>query len=324
MKEQPSLSIIIPSWNQGQFIERTLLSILKQEYKGQLQIIVSDGGSTDNTVDILKKYDDKIVWWSAKDKGFVDAVMKGAAKATGEIQAIQSSDDYYLPGAFEKMASVFAQYPDAGFVSGGECSIDLDGNIVEVSHPAGAITPESILFDTIPPQHSSFIKRSLFEEVGGLRGEVDMCADIDLWYRASHLQNGVYFSDVISCYQLHPNQRTAVSDKWHPNLVKMVEMTEQEPRYGTIFSLNPSRKKDLFSYWEMNWNFKRDPSVGRKIARQKAKSVLSQSYRTNRLMAGILFSDAVKRSLKIKKSAALVSKNEMPGLYENLEWYKRI
>jgi glycosyltransferase involved in cell wall biosynthesis len=95
----PDISIVIPSFNQGQYIERTLLSILKQEYPGKVEVIVSDGGSADNTVDVLKKYDKQITWWSEKDAGYADAVNKGFAKATGEIFAIQSSDDFYLQNA---------------------------------------------------------------------------------------------------------------------------------------------------------------------------------------------------------------------------------
>jgi glycosyltransferase involved in cell wall biosynthesis len=309
MDKNPSLSIIIPSWNQGRFIKRTLLSILKQEYAGPIQIIVSDGGSTDETVEVLKEFGDAIIWWSAKDQGFVDAVMKGTMVATGEILAIQSSDDYYLPGAFMAMAAAFHQHPDAGFVCGGECSIDLSGNIVSIQSPSGKITPETILFKTIPPQHGSFIKRSLFEKIDGLRSQVDMCADIDMWYRASHLQPGFYFNDVIAAYQLHPDQRTAVSDKWFPNLVKMVQSVEAMPEYGQHFRLSEKKKKDLFSYWEMNWTAKRDLKQGKKVAVKKIPSVFAQSKRTNQLLLGILFPDGIKKFLKSFGRATLPKAN---------------
>ena len=245
MQEFPSVSVVIPSWNQGRFIDRTLLSILKQDYPGSIEIIVSDGGSTDETVEVLKKYGDRLIWWSAKDKGFVDAVTKGVARATGEILAIQSSDDYYLPGAFRKMAAAFQQYPDASFISGGEYAIDIQGNIISSSAPTGAITPRTILFQTVPPQHATFVKRRYFEETGGMRAEVDMCADIDQWYRVAHLASGHYISEMVAVYQLHPEQRTATSDKWFPNLVKMVEMCEQEPRYGTKFRLTEEERLSL-------------------------------------------------------------------------------
>ncbi|RYF48537.1 MAG: glycosyltransferase, partial [Cytophagaceae bacterium] len=224
MQEFPSVSVVIPSWNQGRFIDRTLLSILKQDYPGSIEIIVSDGGSTDETVEVLKKYGNRLIWWSARDKGFVDAVTKGVACATGEILAVQSSDDYYLPGAFRAMAAAFQQYPEASFISGGEYAIDLEGVVLNSSNPAGEITPHTILFQTIPPQHATFVKRRFFEETGGMRVEVDMCADIDQWYRVAHLAPGHYIPNMLAVYQLHPDQRTVTSDKWFPNLVKMVEL----------------------------------------------------------------------------------------------------
>ncbi len=320
MKNAPSLSIIIPSWNQGKYIKRTLLSILKQEYVGEVEIIISDGGSTDETVAVLKEFGDIITWWSAKDKGFVDAVMKGTAKASGEILAIQSSDDYYLPGAFNAMALAFQQNPDAGFVSGGECAIDLSNNIISSSNPTGIISPETILFNSIPPQHASFIKRNLFEKIGGLRIEVDMCADIDMWYRASHLQAGVFFPEIISVYQLHPDQRTVLSDKWYPNLVRMVESVEQMTEYGQHFKLNSIQKKDLYSYWEMDWTTKRNFKQGKKVALRKLPYALTQSKRTNRLMAGILLPAPLKEVIK-----KLIPSEPNNQLYESIDlnWWNQ-
>ncbi|SHL54105.1 glycosyltransferase family 2 protein [Hymenobacter psychrotolerans] len=286
MQEFPSLSIIIPSWNQGRFIERTLLSILHQDYPGQVQVIVSDGGSKDETVDILKKYDDQLIWWSAPDKGFVDAVTKGLAKATGDVLAIQSSDDYYLPGAFRKMAAAFQQFPEAGFVSGGEIGIDLQDNVIYRNTTAGAITPHSILFDYVPPQHATFVKRTVLEQTEGMRKEVDMCADIDLWYRVSHLAAGQAIPDYMAVYQLHPDQRTATSPKWYSNLVKMVETCEQHPVYSQKFRLNEEERRNLYTYWEINWTSKRDPEEARTIAFRRLPGLLSYSNRTRRMILG--------------------------------------
>lgn len=323
MNHFPTISIIIPSWNQGKFIKRTLLSILKQEYPSAIQVIVSDGGSTDETVSVLEEFGSNITWWSARDKGFVDAVMKGAQKATGEILAIQSSDDYYLPGTFMEMAKTFCENPTAGFVSGGELSIDLAGNLISSSLPTGPINPQTILYKTIPAQHASFIKRELFEQVGGLRLEVDMCADIDLWYRSSHLQPGVYFNKYVGVYQLHPNQRTAVSDKWFSSLVKMVEITEQVPEYGSVFRLDEKEKKDLYSYWEMTWTAKRDANEGKKVAIRKVPHIFSQSFRTNRMLAGIITPETVKKTMKyFKKGNAEITDQSLLAKELKLDWYK--
>lgn len=321
MQEFPSLSIVIPSWNQGRFIGRTLDSILKQEYPGSVEVIVSDGGSTDETVEVLKSYGDRLIWWSAKDKGFVDAVTKGVARATGEVLAIQSSDDYYLPGAFRAMAEGFQQYPGASFISGGEYAIDLQGNIISSSAPSGPITPRSILFQTVPPQHATFVKRRLFEETGGMRREVDMCADIDQWFRVAHLAPGHYIPDMLAVYQLHPNQRTVTSDKWYPNLVKMVELCEAEPRYGSKFHLTDDERRNLYAYWEINWTGKRDMKLARPIAFRQLPRILTYSSRTRRMILGASINPLLKQLLPTKMLS--LGKPTAPrAAVPDLDWWK--
>lgn len=321
MQEFPSISVVIPSWNQGRFINRTLQSILKQEYSGSVQIIVSDGGSTDETVDILKSYGDRLVWWSARDEGFVDAVTKGVSHATGDILAIQSSDDYYLPGAFQAVAKAFQNYPEASFISGGEYAIDLKNNILASSSPTGEITPRTILFQTVPPQHATFVQRRFFKETGGMRREVDMCADIDQWYRIAHLAPGHYIADMLAVYQLHPDQRTVTSDKWYPNLVKMVELCEQEPRYGQVFCLTNEERRNLYTYWEINWTGKRDMKLARPIAFAKLPSLLTYSLRTQRMILGASINPILKKLLPpniMRTARTIQTTSDGP----NLDWWK--
>lgn len=322
MQEFPSLSIVIPSWNQGRFIGRTLDSILKQDYPGAVEVIVSDGGSTDETVEVLKSYGDRLIWWSAKDKGFVDAVTKGVARVTGEVLAIQSSDDYYLPGAFRAMAKAFRQYPGASFISGGEYAIDLQGNVVSSSAPSGPITPRTILFQTVPPQHATFVKRRLFEETGGMRREVDMCADIDQWYRVAHLAPGHYIPDMLAVYQLHPDQRTATSDKWYPNLMKMVELCEAEPRYGSKFRLTDDERRNLYTYWEINWTGKRDMKLARPIAFSKLPHLLTYSPRTRRMILGASINPVLKKLLPAGFMRA-GQPTDPKAATPDLEWWKK-
>ena len=293
----PSLSIVIPSWNQGPFIERTLLSILRQDYPGPVQVIVSDGGSTDETVDVLRKYDDQITWWSARDAGYVDAVTKGLACATGEIVAIQSSDDYYLPGAFRHMAAGFQHYPQAGFISGGEYAIDLHDQVEYANCFTDVITPHTILFQFMPPQHATFVRRETLARVGKMRPEVDMCADIDLWYRVAHLAPGQAIPNMMAVYQLHPQQRTSTSPQWYPNLVKMVESCEADATYSPHFHLTEDERHSLYAYWEINWTGKRDPAEARPLAFRKLPQLLSYSPRTRRMILGASINPLLKRLL---------------------------
>ena len=320
MQQFPSLSIVIPSWNQGHFIERTLLSILRQDYPGSVQVIVSDGGSTDDTVEVLKKYDGQITWWSGPDEGYVDAVTKGLAQATGEVIAIQSSDDYYLPDAFRHMAAGFEQYPLAGFISGGEYAIDLDGQVGYANSFAGSITPHTILFRFIPPQHATFVRRDTLVRVGSMRQEVDMCADIDLWYRVAHLTPGQAIPDMMAVYQLHPEQRTSTSPKWYPNLVKMVESCEADSAYGQHFQLTADERRSLYAYWEINWIGKRNPAEARPLAFRKLPQLLSYSPRTRRMILGASINPLIKRLLpsamveRLQQPALAVADDETPDL----------
>ena len=122
------ISIITPSYNQAQFIERTILSVLNQDYK-DIEYIIMDGGSTDGTVEILKKYSDHIIWKSEKDNGQSDAINKGLKMATGDIVAYLNSDDTYQPGAFKEVATFFEKNPDKKWVYG-KCLIINENHVL--------------------------------------------------------------------------------------------------------------------------------------------------------------------------------------------------
>jgi glycosyltransferase involved in cell wall biosynthesis len=320
MQEFPTVSVVIPSWNQGRYIGRTLESILKQDYPGKVEVIVSDGGSTDETVEVLKSYGDRLIWWSARDKGFVDAVTKGVARATGDVLAIQSSDDYYLPGAFRRMAAAFQEHPEASFISGGDCAIDLDNQILSANTGSGPITPRSILLEAVPPQHATFAKMALFRETGGMRPEVDMCADIDQWYRLAHLAPGAYVPAYMAVYQLHPNQRTVTSDKWAPNLIEMVESCERSPQYSSRFKLSAEGKRNLYTYWRINWTFKRDPQEASKLAFKELPKLLTYDRRTSRMIVGASINYSLKKMLG--RTAVMPVPKDATALGIDLDWWK--
>jgi len=114
----PKISIVTPSFNQGQFIEETIRSVLDQDYPN-LEYLVIDGGSTDQTVDTIRKYESHLSYWeSEKDRGQVHAINKGLARATGDIFAFINSDDIYLPGTFSTVAKYFDKHPDAEWICG--------------------------------------------------------------------------------------------------------------------------------------------------------------------------------------------------------------
>lgn len=130
----PKISIVMPSYNQVQFIEKSILSILNQNYPNT-ELIIIDGGSNDGTVDIIKKYDNKITLWiSEKDKGQSDALNKGFNKCTGEIFGWLNSDDVYLPNAFKNVVSIFKKNVDKSIVFGDWLFIDNEDNVIDHHH----------------------------------------------------------------------------------------------------------------------------------------------------------------------------------------------
>jgi len=125
----PMISIVMPSYNQVEFIERSILSVLNQNYQN-LDFIIIDGGSTDGTVEVIRKYEKYLSYWvSESDNGQSDALNKGFSRATGDIFGWMNSDDLYLAGAFDAAVSAFAVYPDKKVVFGDWLSIDLDDKV---------------------------------------------------------------------------------------------------------------------------------------------------------------------------------------------------
>jgi glycosyltransferase involved in cell wall biosynthesis len=232
-----SISIVIPSFNQGKYIERTLLSILKQEYDGRIEIIVSDGGSTDNTVEILNKYNPKIIWWSEKDEGYADAVKKGFARATGEIFAIQSSDDFYLQNAFNNIADTFKNNPDISLVCGRELLLNPDNSVTEGVQLLEDINPKTFLLDNWwigITQHTTFFRRKYYEQVRGMTFPYNPASEQDLYYRMIQLCPGKNINELIGVYQFHSDQMTRVSDKWEIALLHLVEHSYFDPFYTNL------------------------------------------------------------------------------------------
>lgn len=183
------ISIIIPSFNQAEYIERTLQSILQQEGDFQLECIVMDGGSTDGTVEILKSYDEQIQWVSEKDEGQADAINKGWKKATGDVIAYLNSDDTYEPGAFQKVVEYFQQHPDTMWLYG-KCHV-VDQNDKPMRKWITAYknfllrkySYNKLLAENFISQPATFLRRQLLEEVGYLDPKQHFVMDYEYWLR---------------------------------------------------------------------------------------------------------------------------------------------
>jgi len=130
----PKISIVMPSFNQVDFIERSILSVINQNYPN-LQFIIIDGGSIDGTVEIIRKYEDYLDFWvSEPDKGQSDALNKGFAKAVGDVYGWLNSDDLYLPNAFSYVIKAFSHHPEKSVVFGDWLSIDVEDAVLDFNH----------------------------------------------------------------------------------------------------------------------------------------------------------------------------------------------
>lgn len=205
----PLVSVIVPSYNQGKFLRRTLDSILAQDYR-PLEVIVVDGASDDDTVAILEEARERhpeLRWVSEPDDGPEDAINKGLAMVKGEIAAIQSSDDVYFPGTIRSAVDGFAQHPDASIVYGDARSIDAEDN--HVSGPTRYLPwtlNRYLCGSTFIPQSSSFFRPELARQVGGVRKRY-FIFDVDLWLRMMFISEPVKIPGVLSAYRHHDEQR---------------------------------------------------------------------------------------------------------------------
>jgi len=207
----PRISIVTPSYNQGKFLEDTILSVINQNYPNY-EYIIMDGGSTDNTVEIIKKYEKKITYWeSVKDKGQTHAINKGFKKATGEIIAWINSDDIYCNNVFHTIANFFLNNPNDHVVVGNGLFMDPNGKIYLRKHPH--ISPWLEKFSLMSIfQPSTFLKKTVLTEIGFLNEDYHMMMDAEWYYRIAQKYNFQTINKDISIFRYHPKSKSS-SDK---------------------------------------------------------------------------------------------------------------
>lgn len=226
----PLVSVIVPSFNQGHFISETIISILAQDYR-PLEILVFDGASTDSTLSVLENFRHipEVTVLSEPDKGVVDAVNKGLARASGEILAIQSSDDTYLPGAISAAVECLTANPDAALVFGNVEHMDEHSNITGRDLLPAFDLDEYLGRQTYIPQPAAFFRASAAREAGTWNPEVSYTADADYWMRIALRHKVLRIDRMMARYRYHGEQRDKYSDRILRDWQKMIDLLASRP-----------------------------------------------------------------------------------------------
>jgi glycosyltransferase involved in cell wall biosynthesis len=205
---RPVMSIVTCSFQHGRYLEQTIRSVLDQGY-APLEYIIIDGGSTDNSVDIIRRHESALAYWvSEADHGQTDALIKGFKRATGDIRGWLCSDDLLLPGALQAVGDFFSTHPDVMAVYGDALWIDAEGRFLRPKKEMGFNRFVLLHDHNYIPQPSMFWRHSLYEAVSGLDLGFDLAMDADLWQRFSGKTKVAHIPRYLSCMRFYPEQKT--------------------------------------------------------------------------------------------------------------------
>jgi glycosyltransferase involved in cell wall biosynthesis len=225
----PTITIVTPSYNQAAYLEATIRSVLDQNYPA-LRFLIIDGGSTDGSVDIIKRYADRLTYWvSEKDGGQSDAINKGFAINTSmsgqsdlDIMTWLNSDDVLLPGALHRVGQIFEKYPQIQWLTGQPANMDAEGQHLKLGRlktgrgrnliRRGWYHGRGLGFIR---QEGTFWRRTLWNEAGGINPNLHYAMDFDLWRRFAAHAPLVTVDQHLAAFRTQPQQKTSAIDKYY-------------------------------------------------------------------------------------------------------------
>lgn len=228
MSELPKISVVTPSFNQAEFLQRNLDSVAAQ-CGAAFEHLVLDGGSTDGSREILEKNTDKLSYWrSQSDQGQTMALIDGFARAGGDVLCWLNSDDYFwAPNVLAKVARAFAAHPEADIVTADTVLVGADETPLMIDM-VGWPSARQMRYNMAMPQQSTFWRKSAYEAVGGLDPAFRYCMDFDLFQRLSQGRAIVRLPMVAAAFRIHPASKTST---WHA--VFREEMDRLQARHGS-------------------------------------------------------------------------------------------
>ena len=243
MTSSPLVSIITPSYNQSSFIEKTILSVLEQDYTN-IEYMIADGGSTDGSVEIIKKYAKKLKWWvSEKDNGQAEAINKGLERSKGKYVAWINSDDYYQPGTISEAVKVLEESPNLGFVFGNVRVVDKDNHVINNLSYGDWGIKELMSFHIIG-QPAVFMRRSTVEKAGFLDLNYHFLLDHQLWLRLALIADMKYVPRLWASAHYHEGcKNLAQASEFGKEAARIVDWMRTDSRFSKYLIGNEKKVK---------------------------------------------------------------------------------
>lgn len=246
----PRITIVTPSFNQGEYLEATIRSVLDQNYPN-LEYIIVDGGSTDGSVDIIKKYADRLAWWcSEPDRGQSHAINKGLARSTGDVENWLNSDDMLVPGALHEVGKRFAADPRLGILMGQRVHLNQQGGLTAVEHfRFTQMHWDMHAFQFYPPQECCFWGSDRRRRIGEVREDLHYTMDFEWYLRLSSISKARMTKCYLGAFRLYPGQKSSARDEQGEDVQRVYN-----EYFGTYCRPNLAWKEAVRVYRRLTFN----------------------------------------------------------------------